>query len=329
MIYYQRFSWIGALLISFLFILYIIFSSVLLQEQSQESLSFTATNNISLQLRRNEKSRILNSKRKPIGKCEVIKGYLPLPDSTAFVDESILNEYFNYVDNEEGVCHKQKVCGSEGESGYAVCEDQKYKPDVPCTVYSFGSRFQFDFEVDVIKNYICEVHTFDPSQPLRKGIKVPPGVHFHLIGIADKDFTNDDGWEMQTLSTIMRKLGHSRKTIDILKIDIEGWEWKVLPDILFSRQFECVKQLAIEVHFGLQINKTTGFKTFSRNNWGFVSKNEQIDVLKRLQTFGFKIFKRKANPVSKVFLKRFCREITTCNVLSLINLEFERRKCQI
>ncbi|XP_045216121.1 probable methyltransferase-like protein 24 isoform X2 [Mercenaria mercenaria] len=258
-----------------------------------------------------------------------MKGSIPLPDSTSFLDENLLNEYFNYVNKQEGLCHKQKLCGSEGESGYVVCEDHKYKPGFPCTVYSFGSRFQFDFEVDVIKNYDCEIHTFDPSQPLRKDIKIPSGVNFHLIGIADTDFTNDDGWEMQTLSSIMRKLGHSRKTIDILKIDIEGWEWKVLPDMLLSRELKCVKQLAIEVHFGLQINKTTGFETFSRNNWGFVSSNEQLDVLQKLLAFGFNIFISKANPVSNVFLKRFCREITTCNVLSLINIDFEPSKCQI
>ncbi|XP_053405154.1 uncharacterized protein LOC128558901 [Mercenaria mercenaria] len=127
-----------------------------------------------------KKSRILNSERKPTCQCEAIKGCLTLPDSTSFVDENLLNEYFNYVNKKEGLCDKQKLCGSEGESGYVVCEDQKYKPGVPCIVYSFGSRFVFDFEVDVIKNYNCEVHTFDPSQPLRKENKIPSGVHFSL-----------------------------------------------------------------------------------------------------------------------------------------------------
>jgi hypothetical protein len=50
---------------------------------------------------------------------------------------------------------------------------------------------------------------------------------------------------------IVKMLGHQGRDIDILKMDIEGSEWDVLPQLLDSVWFReaRVKQLVLEVHF--------------------------------------------------------------------------------
>ena len=40
-----------------------------------------------------------------------------------------------------------------------------------------------------------------------------PNLHFHNMGIWDKDMTNDDGWKLRKLSTIISELKHENVCI--------------------------------------------------------------------------------------------------------------------
>ena len=37
-----------------------------------------------------------------------------------------------------------------------------------------------------------------------------PSLHFHNLGIWDQDMTNDAGWNLKTLSTIVKDLNHDQ-----------------------------------------------------------------------------------------------------------------------
>ena len=75
----------------------------------------------------------------------------------------------------------------------------------------------------------CEIHIFDPtSEPLK-------GYNYHSLGLADHDgevaMQTDASFAGQkfpvkTLQSIMKGLGHTY--IDILKIDVDGWECGIL-----------------------------------------------------------------------------------------------------
>lgn len=67
---------------------------------------------------------------------------------------------------------------------------------------------------------------------------------------------SDNKWEtrdayFRTLDTIRDILGHQGRAIDVLKLDIENSEWKILQDLLSSpeksRALDGVKQIALEV----------------------------------------------------------------------------------
>ena len=133
-------------------------------------------------------------------------------------------------------------------------------------VYSFGVGFDVSFDLALIHEFGAEVYAFDPTPKSLEWVqKNVNDNNFHLypIGISFRNgsekFYISGGLgttmqknqassyitvQMKTLSTIMHELGHDY--IDILKIDIEGTEFAVIPEILASR----VKfgQLSIEVH---------------------------------------------------------------------------------
>ncbi|CAG2199908.1 unnamed protein product [Mytilus edulis] len=87
------------------------------------------------------------------------------------------------------------------------------------------------------------------------------GVHFYPIGIGGK--SNDaviprmdqytkkhpkKMWKVRTLRQIMESLGHEDRHLDILKIDIESYEWEVLRNILSDNLASRIRQLNIEYH---------------------------------------------------------------------------------
>lgn len=145
----------------------------------------------------------------------------------------------------------------------------------PLTVYSFGVGEDLSFSEAILGAYPgAEVFAFDPTPKAiayvkKHALSQNSRFHFYPYGISDENgmetfylpkntnyvsgsVVGYDGVdpeqaldvEMKTLDTIMRELGHD--CIDILKMDIEGSEFKVVPYILNAG---CrFTQLCIEVH---------------------------------------------------------------------------------
>lgn len=131
-------------------------------------------------------------------------------------------------------------------------------------VYSFGSNGQLSFEealIDITKS-LCQVHVFDFSLSEQQITQVQntQGVTFHNYGIGPTDeriiegFVYDDrtipSYDLKSLPTIMAQLGHT--WIDVLKMDIEGAEYKVLSSIVQyyakAKQAIPITQAQIEYH---------------------------------------------------------------------------------
>lgn len=83
-------------------------------------------------------------------------------------------------------------------------------------------------------------------------------IHFYRMGIWNRDghiFLDkkrpDVAWKVLTLSSIFDKFKafHGKRIIDYVKIDIEGDEWTILPQIIQSGILNRIKQFAMEIHF--------------------------------------------------------------------------------
>jgi FkbM family methyltransferase len=139
-------------------------------------------------------------------------------------------------------------------------------------VYSFGIGKDVSFDTQLIRLYNCKILAFDPtpnSIEWCKKQKLHPNFSFYEFGLArqtmDSKFFlpkktnhvsgslvvhdklsvhNQVNVKMKSFSDIVKEFNH--KTIDIVKLDIEGSEYDVVDSILASKII--IKQIVLEVH---------------------------------------------------------------------------------
>ena len=138
----------------------------------------------------------------------------------------------------------------------SVCLDSGVRPALNnCLVYSFGIDDEWSFDDDMAR-LGCEVYAFDPSMEATDHNR-SARVHFYQMGIWHRnglivvDRKNPDAvWTVMTLSSIYKRFQsvHGDRPIDYLKIDVEGSEWDIIPEIVASGMLDRVKQLGIEIH---------------------------------------------------------------------------------
>lgn len=154
-------------------------------------------------------------------------------------------------------------------AGFFVCPDRVGDSAV---VYSFGTGEDVSFDIAMMKNHHCQVHAFDPTPRSIDWVSrqsLPSGFHFHPYGIgtvtgtvrfnlpvnenhvsgsiveySHLDTRRSIEVPMRSFADILSELGHRR--IDVLKMDIEGSEYEVIPAIL-AAGIE-IGQILVEIH---------------------------------------------------------------------------------
>ena len=148
-------------------------------------------------------------------------------------------------------CQHEQRLGGMGDGPKWVCDPHRIANEQKdCLVYSIGSNNNFAFEESVHKEISndCEIHTFDPTISENPSNK-PDYVHFHKwgLGIEDKEGVRKKR-ELYSMSTIVEKLGHKNRRIDIFKIDCEGCEWSTYKH-WFGNGVD-IRQIQVELHDG-------------------------------------------------------------------------------
>lgn len=140
-------------------------------------------------------------------------------------------------------------------------------PDSIC--YCAGVGEDISFDLALMERFRCEVHAFDPTPRaidfVRRTAADVRGFHFHPVGIWERDeqlrfyapsnpeHVSHSVMNLQrtqsffeapcrSLPSLMKQLGHAR--IDLLKLDIEGAEQRVLAAMLHDGL--TVKVLCVE-----------------------------------------------------------------------------------
>jgi FkbM family methyltransferase len=164
-------------------------------------------------------------------------------------------------------------------------------------IYSFGVGEDISFDLSIIHKYGANIYAFDPTPKSINWVSkqnVSEKFHFLDYGISDIDgvvtfFAPDNSsyvsyttipgvykstpseFHVKKLTTIIHELGHNR--IDVLKMDIEGTEYKVIDDLVRTK----IKptQILIEFHHRFE---GIGFKA-------------TLEAIRKLNEYGYKIFK--------------------------------------
>jgi hypothetical protein len=172
-----------------------------------------------------------------------------------------------------------------GDGPKFICAPDTLQQERDCLVYSIGSNYDFQFEDGVRKHAAhCEFHTFDGTMNLTN--RALPAdleekrIHFHNWNLGTTGGTSQQGWTQKTIQEIVSELGHNGRTIHVFKIDCEGCEYGVLPqviDMVESGQL-VIDQIQVEIHGTdaariqtfFQRMRSAGYAIFhkERNHWG-------------------------------------------------------------
>lgn len=159
-------------------------------------------------------------------------------------------------------------CG--GDESKIICGEEQLKQlkNRECVVYSIGGNNKWQFEIDILKDTPCEVHTFDCTGSISRFQKPDSDrltFHHICLGASSKpgpirncttEGRNFVCGPTMTLSDIQSMLGHDH--IDLLKFDIEGYEWPIfnswpeLSNVTSSAQFVYPMQILVEIHYRTQ-----------------------------------------------------------------------------
>lgn len=153
-------------------------------------------------------------------------------------------------------------------------------------VISGGAGYDISFELELIKHFRCRVILLDPSVPGITAVhalpRLPDQLTFLEYGLAAKSgkqmlFEPEDqpdkrSWkisgdgkgseyEFLSIPDILKRFNESK--IDLLKIDIEGFEYEVLDQIL--RDKTDIRQICVEFHQGSGFSNRTAW-----DRWRFI-----------------------------------------------------------
>jgi FkbM family methyltransferase len=142
-------------------------------------------------------------------------------------------------------------------------------------VISAGAGHDISFELELVSRTGCRLVLLDPSptgcETVSK-VQLPSAMIFEPVALSDrvgrillaKPLKDSEGsWRIPTdgngdempctmISEIMMQ--YSVEVLDLLKIDIEGFEYQVLEDII--RRQVPVRQICVEIHEGWEFKKT-------------------------------------------------------------------------
>lgn len=176
-------------------------------------------------------------------------------------------------------CAYERRMGNAGDGGKWICDPDNGKTK-RMLIYSLGSNNDYSFETamhDFYEN--VEIHTFDAGVAKNK----PDFVRYHPYWISGSDLSPNK----RSLSSLITELGHADRTIDVLKIDIEGSEHEALMPAIRSGVFSRVNQLQLEVHLA-----------WNAFGYSMMTPYKIHEMMVALAEVGMHIFHKEANTLA-------------------------------
>ena len=165
-----------------------------------------------------------------------------------------------------------------------------------CIVYSAGVGNNIRWDLEIIAHHRALVYAFDPTPRTVEWISeqdLPGSFNFFPLGLSNRDGemdfiepnrtykfnyrsggvipagTRSVACEVRRLATLCKTFDH--QGIDVLKMDIEGAEMQVLPDMLSSGMLP--SQLLVEFHY----------------NYPEIGFDQFLDLIQSLRVNGYRI----------------------------------------
>ncbi|KIK61067.1 hypothetical protein GYMLUDRAFT_85072 [Collybiopsis luxurians FD-317 M1] len=186
----------------------------------------------------------------------LLKRFGPTPEDVEnFPDHDKPYTIWNFFPAAFNCPYEVRHLGTLADGGKWVCGLSKLEREPDCIIYSFGISGDSTFEAELLQDtnhckiwgYDFSVTDFTDDIPNSEKWRT----NFQPYGLAGKDSpgtTNSP--PMFSLQSLMNLNGHDH--IDLLKIDIEGWEFETLEELikpyLSSGKPLPFAQLQLEIH---------------------------------------------------------------------------------
>lgn len=183
-------------------------------------------------------------------------------------------------------------CSNDGAK--LLCLDDDVRPfPKRCFALNVGIGFDLSFDEAMVQ-YGCRVTALDPTNPNITDMMHQKNLHALGIGLDSTDYilTFDMTYDSKnyvkatasymTYKSILNTLDHPR--VDLLKIDIEGYEWRVLKQILnapdATELLKDVRQILLEIHLDFLLKPDDVLDKYE-------NMLDTLQVLRQLEDFGF------------------------------------------
>uniref|UniRef100_A0A3P9HDC0 Methyltransferase like 24 n=1 Tax=Oryzias latipes TaxID=8090 RepID=A0A3P9HDC0_ORYLA len=198
---------------------------------------------------------------------------------------------------------------------WAVCLDPKYSliqktKSKSCRVYSFGLGVS-DWSLErFLGRSGCQVHCFDPS--LKQLHQQEAEMWLHRLSVDWRDpnpaaVVQNQHANSKKLATILNDFGHRK--VDVLKVDMESAEWKILENLVLEGVLDSVGQLLLEIHLHWAGFEVGGDDPSVVRYW--------FSLLKELEDAGFHLFHTHTNPSKPhLFLHKNLLNASSAYILS-------------
>lgn len=217
-------------------------------------------------------------------------------------------------------CRTEEAIGGEAraDSSKLVCGVSNLQTP-GCIIYSFGSDNNWDFETDLLRKTACQIHTFDCTGPRERFTNKPSDnrVHFHHVCVGfthapPEKCTHDHALcgETKTLYQMQTMLGHD--TVDVLKMDVEGWEIPIIRSWADTPGTKFPRQILLELHWRtqfLQVPVPNEDRSYRDNLVEVLTPRETVDFCRLLLEMGYVTAQKDDNAKCA-----HCSELTLINV---------------
>ncbi|XP_076127959.1 putative methyltransferase-like protein 24 [Alosa pseudoharengus] len=236
--------------------------------------------------------------------------------------EEEAKRFLRYISTPQIQCSRSML---DAEEHWNVCEDDRFSlarrvTNKHCRVYSLGLGADERQVERALVRAACEVHCFDPSIS-EPHLQESERLWVHRLSVDWRDPNPAISGQRhhgntKKLATILNEFGHQE--VDVLKVDMESAEWKILENLVLEGVLSSVGQLLLEVHL----------------HWaGFEVGGEDSDVvrywfslLKEVELAHFSLFHSWSDPNKpRLFLHRNLWNTSSAFRLGWVNTRWKPR----
>ena len=152
-------------------------------------------------------------------------------------------------------CNSQPRFGSLEDGGKTLCNVEQLLGGPDCIVYSIGVAKTCEFEWDLQAEMPnCRIDLFDANRESMEWFKksrcANSSMRFHnwAVGGGSNVSKPAFGHPAYSFQEIMEKLGHQGRVINVLKMDIEGYEYDLFEAAKKAENFPVINLILVEFH---------------------------------------------------------------------------------